>query len=158
MLNHNKKASELVGKLASNEESVATLYNAYAKAFPVLREFWSSLASEEIKHASWIRNLGEETKTSPLFIDEDRFNTTAIQTFRNYLGREIARLNDQEIPLIEALSITLYIEQSLIESKIFEIFETDSAELKHTLKNLRADTVTHHNKAKAELEKYKKSP
>ena len=156
MLNHDKKASELVEKLASNEESVARLYKGYADVFPILREFWRSLAAEETKHASWIRNLGTRRETRRIFVDEGRFNTVAIQTFMNYLDRELARLKEQEVPLIEALSITLYIEQSLIESKVFEVFQTDSAELKQTLTKLHDDTLEHCSRAKEELETYKK--
>jgi hypothetical protein len=157
LLNQDKKTSNLVEKLASNEEFVARLYRRYAGAFPILREFWISLAAEEMKHASWIRNLGAKTETRRIFIDKGRFNTVAIQTFMNYLDKELARLNEQEITLIEALSITLYIEQSLIESRVFEIFKTDSAESKHTLTNLRNDTLAHRNKVKEELETYKKN-
>jgi len=75
----------------------------------------------------------------------------------NYLEKELVKLNKQEIPLIEALSTTFYIEQSLIESRFFEVFQTDSAELKHTLTKLRDDTTAHRNKAKEKLETYKKN-
>jgi rubrerythrin len=157
LVNQDRKASNLIEKLASNEEYVARLYRGYADTFPMQREFWISLAVEEMKHASWIRNLGLKTETRRIFVEEGRFNTVAIQTFMNYLNKELIRLNKQNIPLIEALSITLYIEQSLIESKSFEIFKTDSAELKHTLTRLRDDTLVHRNKAKEALEKYKKN-
>ena len=155
MPNQNKKASIVLDKLVSNEESVAKLYREYADAFPILREFWSSLASEEIDHASSIRSLGSHIGTLTVFMDEGRFNAIAIQTFTDYVDRELSRLNQQEIPLIEALSITLYIEQSLIESKFFEVFKTDSAELQGTLTKLRDETLAHRNRAKETLEKYK---
>ena len=151
----NKKASSILDKLASNEESIAKLYREYADAFPVLRSFWSSLASEEVDHASCIKSLGSQIGTLPVFMDEGRFNAIAIQTFGDYLDRELSRLNEQEIPLIEALSITLYIEQSLIESKFFEVFKTDSAELQRTFAELRDETLAHRNRAKETLEKYK---
>lgn len=155
MPNRNKKASIILDKLVSNEESIAKLYRKYADAFPILREFWSSLASEEIDHASCIRSLGGQIETLPVSMDEGRFNAIAIQTFIDYLDRELSRLKEQEIPLIEALSITLYIEQSLIESKFFEVFKTDSAELQCTLTKLRDETLAHRNRAKETLEKYK---
>lgn len=155
LLNHSDNSFDLIEKLATNEECVAKLYEGYASAFPSLREFWTYLTTEEMKHASWIRNLGE--KTNQVFIEENRFNNTAIHTFTNYLHKELTKLNEQEIPIIEALSITFYIEQSLIESKFFEIFETDSAEVKHILTNIRNDTLTHHKKAKEQMEKYRNS-
>jgi len=157
LLNQKEKESDIIEKLASNEELVAKLYKAYADAFPNLRGFWDSLATEEIKHALWIRSLGAKTGTSQIFVDEGRFNIIAIQTFMKYMDKELARLNEQKIPLIEALSIAFYIEQSLIENKYFEVFKTDSAELQHTLKRLHDDTLAHRNKTKEELEKYKKS-
>ncbi len=151
----NKKAIIVLDKLAANEQSIAKLYKRYADAFPELREFWASLANEEVGHASCIRSLGERIGTLSLYMDESRFNATAIQTFTDYLGRELSRLNEKEVPLIEALSITLYIEESLIESRFFEVFEADSAKLKHTLTKLRDETLAHRDKAKGTLEKYK---
>jgi hypothetical protein len=155
LLNQDKKISDLIEKLASNEEHVARLYNGYAEAFPILIGFWSSLATDEVKHASWIKNLGSKTETKRIFADENRFNIFAIQAFMDYLDKELAKLKEQEVSLIEALSTTLYIEQSLIESKVFEVFKTDSVEFEHTLTKLRDDTLVHCNRAKEQLEKYK---
>ena len=44
---------------------------------------------------------------------------------------------------VNALSIANAIEQSLLESKFFEVFETDSAELKRLLLKLRDETREH---------------
>jgi hypothetical protein len=153
--NQNDKASGIVDKLASNEESIAKLYEGYAGAFPILREYWSSLAGDEVDHASSIRRMGGQTRPLSVLVDESRFNVAAIHSFGNYLDKELSRLNDQQIPLVEALSITLYIEQSLIESKFFDVFRTDSAELQRTLTKLREETLAHRNRAKETLEKYK---
>jgi len=152
-----EKARTIIDRLATNEESIARLYRGYADAFPILREFWSSLAGEEIGHASCIRSLGRQIGTPSLFMDENRFNASAIQTFAGYLDRELSRLKEGEIPLIEALSITLYIEESLIESRFFELFRADSAELQYTLAKLRDETLAHRNRAKETLEKHKQA-
>jgi hypothetical protein len=151
----NEKARTIIDKLATNEESIANLYRGYADAFPILREFWSSLASEEVGHASCIRSLGRQIGTPSLFMDENRFTAAAIQTFAGYLDRELSGLNKEEIPVIEALSITLYIEESLIEGRFFELFRVDSAELQYTLAKLRDETLAHRNRAKETLEKYR---
>jgi len=155
--NVDKKASIILYRLVSNEEAIARLYRKYADAFPFLREFWSSLASEEMGHASSLRSLQGQIGTLPVFVDQGRFNATAIQTFTDYLDRELSRLNEQRVPLLEALSITFYIEQSLIESKLFEVFKTDSPELQGTLTKLRDETLAHRNRAKETLERYKHS-
>ena len=157
MQDRDEKARTVIGKLATNEESIARLYRRYADAFPTLREFWSSLASEEVGHASCIRSLGRQIGTPSLFMDENRFNAAAIQTFTDYLNGELSRLNKEEIPVIEALSVTLYIEQSLIESRFLELFRADSAELQYTLAKLRDETLAHRNRAKETLEKHKQA-
>jgi hypothetical protein len=157
MLNHDKKASDLIDKLATNEECVGRLYKEYAEVFPILRDFWIGLAVEEANHASWLKNLTSNTSSTLIFIAEGRFNAFAIQTFMDYLVTELARLRKNEVPLLEALSITSGIEQSLIESKYFEVFKTDSAEAQHILTKLRDETLAHLNKAKDELEKFRKN-
>ena len=157
MLNHDKKASNLIDKLAANEEYVGRLYKEYAEIFPILREFWIGLALEEANHASWLKKLNASISSGSIFIAEGRFNIFAIQTFMDYLVAELARVQKNGVSLIEALSITSDIEQSLIESKYFEVFKTDSAEIQHILKKIRDETLAHRNKAKDELEKYKKT-
>ena len=110
MINRNGKISDILEKLASNEESVAELYRGYADTFPVLNDFWTSLATEEMKHASWLRNLGRETEKGTILVNEKRFNIMAVQSMTNYLEKELVRLTEQDIPIIEALSITVSIE------------------------------------------------
>jgi hypothetical protein len=157
LFNQDKKLPTVVERLALNEESAARLYQGYADAFPTVGEFWASLAVEETSHASRLRSLGATTVTSSIFFDERRFNTGEIQAFSNYLDKENTRLSDGKTSLTEALSITLFIEQSLIESKYFEVFKADSTETKRVLKKLLDDTLAHGNKARAELEKIRKN-
>jgi hypothetical protein len=154
--NRGNKSPEIIEMLAANEEGVAILYRGYANAFPALREFWLPLADEELQHACWIRNLDAATGSNSMSVNETRFNVNAIRSFNDYLENELARLNERNIPLIEALSTTSYIEQSLIEAKFFEVFETDSTEIKDVLTKIRNDTTAHRNRAKTELEKFKK--
>lgn len=156
MINEENRAAIITEKLGSNEELIAKLYCEYATAFPELKAFWDSLAADEVIHASWLRSLGSMTHTKEIFIDEKRFNTAAIQSYMDYLDKEIARIKNQGIPLIEALSITFYIEESLIEKRFFEVFLTDSVKVKNTLDKLNNETKAHRNKTKEILEKYKK--
>ena len=141
--------------LIKYEETVGQLYRAYASKFPEYKDFWTKLADEEISHAAWIRQLYKKTEKGLLYFDEGRFNTVAIQTFLNYLNSELSRVNDPSLQVINALSISLYIEEALIERKFFEIFETDSVELKKLLHDLYASTEEHVNLVKDTLENYK---
>lgn len=152
----NEKQKELIEKLAQNEESVSQLYRAYADRFPAYNEFWAGLADEEMKHASWLRQLSMKiVDGSPLYVDEDRFRVQPVQIYQNYLQQELTKAKGADISLTYALSVTASIEESLIERKYFEVFETDSVELKHVLLNLADATRAHMNKAREMLRKHK---
>lgn len=126
----------VVDLLARNEEAISELYEAYAYRFPDYEDLWTSLANDERKHASWIRNLSS-------YVEEGRFNIAAIQSFSKYLDCELAKAQDPNMLLINALSIAKYIEEALIERKYFESFEGDSVEVKHILRDLAIATEKH---------------
>ncbi len=129
--------------LAVNEETIARLYSAYADRFPDMRDFWSSLSEEEQSHAMSIRELEEQAGSGKMFAYRHRFKSAAIRTSIEHTEGEIAAANRGHIEPTNALSLANAIEQSLIESKFFEIFEGDSADLKQLLRKLRDDTARH---------------
>lgn len=154
-----EKQDQLIDKMAESEELISQLYRAYADRFPTLQEFWSGLADEEMEHANSLYELcAKVTGQLPLYIKEDRFKIQAIQTYQEYLQKEIENARKKELLLINALAVSRYIEESLIESKYFEAFETDSVDLKRVLLKLSKDTRVHMNKTKEMLNKYKQSP
>ena len=133
----------VIEMLARNEEAISRLYTAYADKFPDYKNFWSDLADEEIEHSSWLRGLFPQFQEDSIYFNEGRFKPGAIQTFLNYLERELAKAREQEMLLINALSTALYIEEALIERKFFEVIEGDSAEVKHVLLDLDVATLNH---------------
>ncbi|MBM4446162.1 MAG: hypothetical protein FJ023_02255 [Chloroflexi bacterium] len=137
------KGSDIIEMLAKNEEAVARLYRAYADRFPEYKDFWAGLAVDEVDHASELRRLCEIAGRRGLYPSEGRFNTTAISVFSSYLERESEPNRVKALSLINALSVAVYIEESIIEHKFFDVFETDSVELRHVLLNLAAETKKH---------------
>ncbi len=133
----------IIDSLAKNEEAIGRLYEAYAHKFTDYQNFWVSLARDEKNHTRWIQSLSSGILQGSVLFNENRFNSAAINTFLNYLEREIAKAQDQYVLLINALSIALYIEQALIEHKYFEVFEGDSIELKNVLIGLAEETRRH---------------
>jgi rubrerythrin len=131
----------VVRLLAENEELISDLYTAYAKRFPEHADFWSGLAVEERDHARWLRELGSRVEEGSLYVNEDRFRREPIRLFHEYLEGELRR--QAPMPLARALSVALSTEQALIERRFFEVFETDSAELKHILRDLASATEEH---------------
>jgi len=157
LLEQDKNTTDIINKMAANEEILNRLYSGYAAAFPEETEFWNSLAAEENIHSSYLKSLAAKAGSVPLFIDERRFKIEAVQTFTRYLSSELNRLEQRIVNFVEALSITCDIEQSLIESKYFEVFKASSAEQEQVLAILREETEAHRNKAKTKLEKYRKT-
>jgi len=137
------KGSDIIEMLAKNEGAVAQLYSAYADRFLEDKNFWSGLAAEEIDHAGELRKLCEIAGKGDLHISEGRFNITAISTFSSYLEKESEPDRVKASSLINALSVAVHIEESMIEHKFFDVFETDSVELRHVLLNLAAETKRH---------------
>ena len=142
--------------LIKNEEGVARLYEAYGGKFLEYQSFWLDLAKDEMEHAENIRKLYSKVKEGSAYFKEGRFKKEAIEIFSNYLKRSILELENQKVSLRNSLSISLDIENALIEKFYYEVFEGDSMELKHTLSILLADEKKHLNKVKEALAKITK--
>ena len=93
----------VIEMLARNEEAISRLYTAYADKFPDYKNFWSDLADEEIEHSSWLRGLSPQFQEDSIYFNEGRFKPEAIQTFLNYLERELVKAREQEMLLKEIL-------------------------------------------------------
>ena len=142
-MTENHDSPLLIEFLIRNEECISELYLAYADKYKESSAFWSGLAMEEKGHADCIRELAGKVEEGTVHIEPGRFNKEAIENFTKYVRGEIERSRKEQMPLITALSIALSIEQSMIEKRFFEIFDTDSAELKHVLHDLTASTEEH---------------
>ena len=145
----------VLDKLAELEESVGRLYEAYVALFPDYRQFWAGLVDEEKQHAVWVRELRVLVEKGTAKFTEDRFNIFAIQAYINYLKEELEKATERT--LVNALSIALYIEESLMERKYFEVINGDSEELKQTLHNLANATQTHIERVHETINAYKKT-
>ncbi len=144
-------ASEVIEAMARNEEAVGRLYQAYAERFPAQRGFWSGLAAEEMSHAGWIRGLEAKMKEGTVSITKDRFKLQPVRAFSGYLEREMATARQPGFSPINALSVALYIEQSVIEQRYFEVVAADTPEMKRVLDNLAGATRSHQESVRQEL-------
>ena len=148
-----KYQANVLSLLIEHEEEIGKLYAVYADKFQEYNQFWSELSKEEERHANWIKDLVKMIEAGKVFFDQKRFNIEAIRSSLTELKINIINNKHGDISLINALSAAYYYEMALIERKFFEVFETDSAELKHTLINLSEETIKHQAKIKEALEK-----
>ena len=145
----------LLALMAQNERLVGDLYIKYSNKFSEGKVLWEKLAQDEEMHASWLTIQQTNLDKGLVSIDSKRFNESAIKAFSDYLKSEMGRLDAGEVSLINALSVSLYIEQSLIEHKYFEVLDSDSEEMKNTLTKIKKETEVHSNRIKEIWLKYR---
>ena len=150
-----QKQLNIVNKLSGLEDAVGRLYEVYAAIFPEYQEFWANLVTDEHKHAAWIRELNSLINNCSFVFNEGRFKIEIIEKFLGYLHEELEKAQARAVSLINALSITLYIEESLIEQRYFEVVEGDSPELKRVLLDLARDTQKHIALTRSTFNSYK---
>jgi len=145
---------KLVELMADNEEALARLYRTYAQRFPELADLWSALAEDELTHAEWLRTFAGSIDAA-LHIDETRFRKEAVSSFGAYVREQTIRAQTQQLPPITALSVARDAERALIERRFFEVFETDSVEMKHQLQRLADSVEEHIRKVEQSWEEYR---
>ncbi|MCK5055758.1 MAG: hypothetical protein KAT34_03835, partial [Candidatus Aminicenantes bacterium] len=133
---------QLFSLLSKNELFIAQLYQSYEQKFPTF-SLWYQLAEDEKQHSSWLKALLPSIDDGSIRIPKNRFIPDAIKTVNNYLRSEIQKSRSQKISLIYALSISVSIENSLLEKGFFESLVTDSPRLDQILKKLVSATRNH---------------
>ena len=137
-----QKKQKILELLVENEEAVARLYLAYAEKFPRQKDFWNTLAKEEIQHSRWIQKLSSGIR-APVQIKEDRFDEAVFQISFDYLEDKLAQAKDENLSHKDALSTALDIETGMFERGYFEVFEGDDPELRKVLNQLATETERH---------------
>ncbi|MHC4062523.1 MAG: hypothetical protein ACYSUC_01720 [Planctomycetota bacterium] len=137
------KQIETVEMLAKHEEAIGQLYKAYSERYTDHRDFWLGLSDDESQHARWINELHSKVEDGSVHFKQDRFQIPAIRHSLNYVEKMLFKSIEADFELIEAFSTAWYIEDALLENKFFEVFETDSADLKETLRKLSEATAEH---------------
>ncbi|MCK5758058.1 MAG: hypothetical protein KAH14_03120 [Clostridiales bacterium] len=134
---------EIAKKLIECELTISKLYSTSAEHFPELSDFWNGLAQEEIGHANTIEDLLSQVDGRMLKLNKKRFNIRPLEISIEHAENIISRIEFGELDLIGVLSLALDIEQSVIESKYYEIFEGGSREYSDRLKQVRNESRGH---------------
>ena len=134
---------EILEQMAKNEEKLSELYAAYMHKFPTRSEFWRDIAQEEVSHGRWIRTLEMRVEEGGVMFSEKRFNIDALNDFYVFVQQQIARVKENDLPLIAALVVSKEIEESMLEKDFFRVFSGDSPELEILLLALEYSTKKH---------------
>lgn len=137
--------NELIEKLAEHEETISKLYSLYSQRFTQQVELWGTLAWEELEHAKKIRELGEAIGKNQCSFNASAFNPKALEASLNYIRQQIEAVRTgKELTLINALSIALSIEKSIIDGKVFEAFTGFSDNTRTLIRELRKALDDHY--------------
>ena len=132
--------------LIEHEKAISALYKEYERKCPEQKDFWLRISDEEIEHANWISTLYLQVEKGSLNFQEERFKIEAIKTSLEYIKDRISEAQNKEISAKNALSVARDLENGLLEKKYFEVFESDSKEIKIILRRLMVATREHRNK------------
>lgn len=135
--------NEILEMMAKNEEGIARLYGLYAERMPEHSSLWTELAGEEMQHASWIRAFNEGVGEGSLVLDEKRFPREALQTYAEYLNINLAKARQVGEDIAQYFVTALYIEESLIEAKFFQVIDTGSKDFDKLVLRLKLATLEH---------------
>lgn len=134
---------DIVDLLMEHEEALASLFSTFGDALPEMTEFWERLKHDECAHAEVLRMLLKTLESKRMLLNERKFNSAAVRTTIDYIERLIATVHTSEITSIRALSLAVDSEHCSLERDFFEVFESDSIDMKKEFRELRAHEEKH---------------
>jgi rubrerythrin len=138
--------------LAGHEQAIGDLYRLYAEMFPRLSKFFNGLAGEEDGHASWVRQLAQAADEAVLGIDGKRFNLADLDAALKNVAALREAAKDEDFSVKGALAAAFKLENSLLESRYFEVLKDDAVALGDLLNKLARATQIHRDKIKSMIE------
>jgi hypothetical protein len=142
---------DVVLALAEHEEAMSALYSAYAAEFPQVGGLWSSLARDEHGHGALLRSLAEGTGDLTAFVENREYDLAEVQADTERL-KNLAHITPAAgFPLQEAFRVALKLEDSLIESQIFVVYDGDPPEVTRVVDTLREQTEKHQRRLHEKL-------
>jgi len=145
----------VLNMMVLHEEALAKLYTVFCEKIPEMRDFWYELVREEKGHAEVLRHLSKKLGGEIKSFNSRKFNVTALATSLDFLSERTDRFQKKGIGILKSLAFALDQEQSMLENKYFEVFESDSPEIRKDLDLLRKHTSKHAGRVKKAMESIK---
>ena len=138
-----RDANELIQEIERHELALAKMYAEFSRSHPDHGRFWSQLSREEAMHAKWIKSLGRHYNKGQVSLSAFKLNPQALKTSIAYIEKQTAESKKGSLSLLNAVSIALDIEKSLIDNKFFEIFDLDGSKHDRIRSGLEKETFKH---------------
>lgn len=154
-MNTREKVAEAQAKILQGliecEEVIQQLYEDYSKTVPTMTAFWIRLAREEKQHAAMLRTLHRFLKKGHLFSNIGRFSETAIEPIMKLVADARIEAASGRVSAHQAVQVALRIETSLIDSRFYDVVESDAPEFKHIAQTLSHATAIHTEQIREQL-------
>ena len=142
---------DVIEAMAAYEDAVGELYAALALRFPQDGDLWLQLAAEERGHGEALRSLAGEADELSIFLDTDRFNAAEVRAATRRVKERTEVVTYSSVSLREALAEAVEIERSMVDSGVFQVFQTDTPAVVAVLDHLREQTAVHRRRLMDEL-------
>jgi rubrerythrin len=114
-------------------------------------DLWTSLARDEHGHGALLRSLAEKSDDMTAFVENRRYDLAEVQADTARL-RNLAQITPVAgFPLQEAFRAAVKLEDSLIESQIFAVYDGDPEEVTAVVDTLREQTERHQRRLSEKL-------
>ena len=135
--------SELLEQLISQEEMISRLYEIFSKQFPQHASFWKELSLAEVRHAKLLKQLQEAVKKEQVIFDSGNITTKTLSFYLTRLEEVLQKAKAGEFTLQTALVCAVDYESSLVEKKIFSLFDSPHTKTIEVLNILQSETEEH---------------
>ncbi len=141
MLGENQEKT--IDFLIQLESEMSELYKIFAQRFPQDRATWENMSREETQHAEHYKTLASRARDGVVTFNEKQTNLSILQLFLDKIKEVQKKTESGELSPLNALSLALDFEQSIIEKKFYEFFTTRDPNIRTFLKNIEQETVKH---------------
>jgi hypothetical protein len=133
----------ILESLATCEAKIGELYAAYESHFPDMGNFWNKLAKEERKHAALIEEVRSDLEDGIIMQGMGHFTVKEVQTLIDYVQDGITELQSSRTTAVQAVSIALSIESSVIDSHFFDFAKSNGSAFQRVAQQLAHETQEH---------------
>ena len=135
--------NEIIEGIRQHKLSLSKMYQQFAKSHPDHNQFWSHMAHEEAMHARWIESLGQYYQMGQIGVSELKLNHQVLKTAISHIEKQTDASRNGNLPLLNAVSIALDIEKSMIDNKFFEVFDLADVKYDRIRTGLKKETAKH---------------
>ncbi|HOG09670.1 MAG TPA: hypothetical protein PLD26_04005 [Smithella sp.] len=147
---------QLLGFLEQLEMEISNLYKLFAEQFPGHQDLWAEMSREELQHAEYVRTLKAFALSGHVTFDEKMTKTYTIRSIIDDIRDKYKKTENHQYSVVNALSFSLSLEQSIIEHKFYNYFSSNDPGAVLLINNIREETSAHESQVKKALDEEKK--